>query len=243
VTAGGGSAADVPEELRDRGLADVDTTRLAKDQTWLLVIFAVKVALGLVAFANKRWLGVLCPAAYAVYFWREMRAEGDDASGEGLEPLKFQPRRATPARWAVIAQTPRHPRHHLRRIATVRPPARIGRTVAGPVLGRGRAAVVTDRHRTARNPQRHHLGPGRQTQLALANTSGAMMIQATIPSGIGLLFTPWKFDAPLLLAGVLTAAVIVYLLWNAAQPQAQTRQADRRGRFYAAFAVGLVFTA
>jgi cation:H+ antiporter len=29
-----------------------------------------------------------------------------------------------------------------------------------------------------------------KTQLALANISGAMMIQATVPSGIGLLFTP-----------------------------------------------------
>ncbi|MDT4924970.1 MAG: cation:H+ antiporter, partial [Pseudonocardiales bacterium] len=105
VRAGGGSDADVPEALRDGGLSEVDTKRLAKDQTWFLVIFTVKVALGLVAFAIKPVLGILFFAAYAVYFWREMRAEGDDASGEGLEPLRFQPRRGTPARWAVIAQT------------------------------------------------------------------------------------------------------------------------------------------
>jgi cation:H+ antiporter len=37
-----------------------------------------------------------------------------------------------------------------------------------------------------------------KTQLAPANISGGMMIQATVPSGIGILFTPWKFDAPLL---------------------------------------------
>ena len=34
-----------------------------------------------------------------------------------------------------------------------------------------------------------------KTQLALANISGAMMIQATVPSGLGLLFTSWTFDA------------------------------------------------
>ncbi|MGN6688211.1 MAG: hypothetical protein ACTHK1_11805 [Actinomycetales bacterium] len=38
-----------------------------------------------------------------------------------------------------------------------------------------------------------------KTRLALANNSGAMMIQATVPSGIGLLFTPWRFDTALLL--------------------------------------------
>jgi len=57
-----------------------ETARLAKDQTWFLIIFAAKVALGLVAFAIKPWLGLLCFATYGVYFWREMHAEGEDAS-------------------------------------------------------------------------------------------------------------------------------------------------------------------
>jgi hypothetical protein len=34
-----------------------------------------------------------------------------------------------------------------------------------------------------------------KTQLALANISGAMMIQATVP-GLGLLFTDWPWTAP-----------------------------------------------
>jgi Ca2+/Na+ antiporter len=34
-------------------------------------------------------------------------------------------------------------------------------------------------------------------RLALANISGAMMVQATVPSALGLFFTPWVFDAPL----------------------------------------------
>src|SRR3546814_5824689 len=40
-------------------------------------------------------------------------------------------------------------------------------------------------------------------RLALANISGAMMIQATIPSALGILMTPWLPDAPLLAAGLL----------------------------------------
>jgi cation:H+ antiporter len=51
-----------------------------------------------------------------------------------------------------------------------------------------------------------------KTPLALANISGAMMIQATVPSGLGILFTPWQFDATLLAAGLATMAAIGYLL-------------------------------
>ena len=49
-------------------------------------------------------------------------------------------------------------------------------------------------------------------RLALANISGAMMIQATVPSALGLFFTPWLFDAPLALAAGVTTLAIVYLI-------------------------------
>ncbi|MDQ1718337.1 MAG: cation:H+ antiporter [Pseudonocardiales bacterium] len=243
VTAGGGSAADVPEEFRDRGLAEVDTKRLAKDQTWFLVIFAFKVALGLIAFSIKPALGVLFFAAYAVYFWREMRAEGDDASSEGLEPLKFQRRRGTPARWALIAQT----------LATLMVIFGASQLFvrqlewAGPALGLSPVVVAL-----LLSPIATELPEilnaiiwvrAGKTQLALANISGAMMIQATVPSGIGILFTPWKFDAPLLLAGVVTAAAISYLLWMLRARNLTPVKLTATAGFYVAFAVGLVFTA
>jgi hypothetical protein len=38
-----------------------------------------------------------------------------------------------------------------------------------------------------------------------------MMIQATVPSALAIFATPWRFDAPLIVSGVLTAAAIVYL--------------------------------
>src|SRR4051794_20584411 len=86
-----------------------DVQRLAKDQSWFLPIFVVKVALGLVAFAFKPALGLLFFAAYAVYFWREIRSddEGESEHGEddALEPLKLQPKAASPATWAVAVQT------------------------------------------------------------------------------------------------------------------------------------------
>lgn len=49
-------------------------------------------------------------------------------------------------------------------------------------------------------------------RLALANISGAMMIQATVPAGPGVLFTTWRFDPPLVIAAS-TATAAVVLLW------------------------------
>jgi len=49
-------------------------------------------------------------------------------------------------------------------------------------------------------------------RLALANISGAMMIQATVPAGLGLLFTAWRFGPPLVIAAS-TATAAVSLLW------------------------------
>ena len=48
-------------------------------------------------------------------------------------------------------------------------------------------------------------------RLALANISGAMMIQATIPSALGIFYTPWRFDGPLLASGIITAVAILFL--------------------------------
>ena len=39
-----------------------------------------------------------------------------------------------------------------------------------------------------------------------------MMIQATIPSALGIGFTPWLFDATLILAGVVTLVSILVMI-------------------------------
>jgi cation:H+ antiporter len=49
-------------------------------------------------------------------------------------------------------------------------------------------------------------------RLALANISGAMMIQATIPTAFGLFFTPWLFDHALALAAGITAVAVLGLM-------------------------------
>ncbi|MET7859583.1 sodium:proton exchanger [Streptomyces sp. NPDC005318] len=79
-----------------------------------------------------------------------------------------------------------------------------------------------------------------RTKLALAIISGAMMIQATVPSGLGLLFTKWHFDGALLWPGLITmAAIVCLLLTMRAHKLTPARLADATG-FYVVFAIGLI---
>ncbi len=219
----------------------VDTRRLARDQTWFLAIFAVKVGLGLVAFAIKPWLGLAFFAAYAMYFWREMREDSEPAAEE-LEPLKLQPMRAVPSRTAVIAQT-------LITLVLIFAASQVfvGQLEwAGPVLGLPPVVVAlllspiaTELPETMNAVIWVRQG---KTQLALANISGSMMIQATIPSGLGLLFTPWQLGPQLLLAAGTTALAILYLLILLRLKKLTAGRLVATALFYSAFAVALGLT-
>jgi cation:H+ antiporter len=79
-----------------------------------------------------------------------------------------------------------------------------------------------------------------KTRLALANLSGAMMIQATVPSGLGILFTPWRFDTALLVSGLITMAAVGYLLIILRTGRLTVARLSLTGAFYLAFAVMLV---
>ena len=231
VTAGAGS-----------DLAGVDTDRLARDQTWFLAIFTVKVSLGLVAFAIKPWLGLVFFAVYAVYFFKEMSGTGDQASADDLEPLKLQPRRANPTTLAVSFQI-------LVTLTIIFGASQLfvkQLEWAGPALGLPAVVVALLLSPIATElPEIMNaiiwVRQGK-TQLALANISGAMMIQATIPSGIGILFTPWRFDAPLMIAGAVTMCSVSYLLWLLKTHRVTAWRLTGAAGFYVVFAVGLVLT-
>lgn len=241
VLATTGMASSVPED--DDALGDAkDMKRLAKDQKWFLPIFVVKVALGLVAFAFKPALGVLFFAAYAVYFCREIRSSRADDSGEEeeLEPLKLQPRKASPDTWAVAVQTlatlaviffAAH--YFVKQLDAIGPMLGLSATVTALLL----SPIATELPEIMNAVIWVRQG---KTRLALANISGAMMIQATVPSGIGLLFTKWHFDGALLWSGLITMAAIVYLLLTMrARKLTPARLAVAAG-FYVVFAVGLI---
>ncbi|MGW6486091.1 sodium:calcium antiporter [Streptomyces sp. NPDC055056] len=218
-----------------------DMKRLAKDQKWFLPIFAVKVTLGLVAFAFKPVLGLLFFAAYAVYFWREIRG-GDDDEDEGpdLEPLKFQPKAASPSTWAVAAQTALTlvviffaSQLFVKQLDAIGPMLGLSAAVTALLL----SPVATELPEIMNAVIWVRQG---KTQLALANISGAMMIQATVPSGLGLLFTRWDFDAALLWSGLITMAAIVYLLLTMRAHRLTPARLTVAAGFYVVFALGLI---
>ena len=223
-------------------LAGVDTQRLARDQTWFLAIFTVKVSLGLVAFAIKPWLGLAFFAVYILYFVKEMTSTGEQASGDDLEPLKLQPRRAAPTTIAVTVQI-------VVTLAIIFGASQLfvkQLEWAGPALGLPSVVVALLLSPIATElPEIMNaiiwVRQGK-TQLALANISGAMMIQATVPSGIGILFTPWLFDAPLMIAGAVTMGSVSYLLWLLRTHRVTAWKLTGAAGFYVVFAIGLVLT-
>ncbi|MDX6215573.1 MAG: cation:H+ antiporter [Frankiales bacterium] len=232
--------------LRRRAAVDAgpldgtDVRGLARDQTWFLCIFVVKVALGLVAFSIKPWLGVAFLLAYAVYAFREMRGTGEHASADGLEPLTFQRNRPVPTTFAVVIQT-------LVTLVVIFAASQLFVAQldwAGPALGLPAVVVALLLSPVATElPEIMNaviwVRQGK-TSLALGNISGAMMIQATVPSAIGLFFTPWKFDTPLVLAGAATLSSVLYLLVLFRRAQVTPRRLLVAGGFYLAFAAGLI---
>ncbi|MET7828107.1 sodium:proton exchanger [Streptomyces sp. NPDC005386] len=201
----------------------------------------MKVALGLVAFAFKPVLGLLFFAAYAVYFWREIRG-GDDDEDEGpdLEPLKFQPKAASPSTRAVAAQTALTlvviffaSQLFVKQLDAIGPMLGLSAAVTALLL----SPVATELPEIMNAVIWVRQG---KTQLALANISGAMMIQATVPSGLGLLFTRWDFDAALLWSGLITMAAIVYLLMTMRGHRLTPARLTVAAGFYVVFALGLI---
>ena len=218
---------------------DVNASRLGRDQSWFLVIFLVKIALGFVAFTIKPWLGCLFLMAYAAYTWIEIRHEGDAAEGEP-EPLKFQPKKSTPGTALAVLQT-------LLALVVIFAASHVfvtQLTVVGPWLGIPSTVVALLLSPIATElPETMNaiiwIRQGKH-RLALANISGSMMIQATIPTALGLFFTPWLFDGALALAAIVTAAAVLGLMVFLRRNLLTPVRLALFGFFYVIFAVGIL---
>lgn len=183
---------------------------LARDQGWFLMVFAAKIALGMVVFAWKPWLGLAFLAAYALYVKQEIAAPAD-IEEEGLEPLKFAPGKAEPSTAMAFFQT-------LTALVVIFIASRtfVSQLEAiGPALGLQPqllalllSPIATELPETMNAVIWVRQGKYR---LALANISGAMMIQATIPTALGLFFTPWHLSPPLLVAAAATVLAIAIM--------------------------------
>ncbi|RTZ42581.1 sodium:calcium antiporter [Candidimonas sp. SYP-B2681] len=189
---------------------DVGQERLARDQAWFMVIFVVKIGLGLVVFAWKPWLGFLFLLVYGYYVKRELSTDEGSMVMEELEPLKL--RRSNPSMfWAVLqtvlALLAIAVASHIfvRQIESIGTWVGIAPHIAALLL----APVATELPEIMNAIIWTRQGKAR---LALANISGSMMIQATIPSAMAIFMTPWILDTPLLVAGGLTL-LSIGVLW------------------------------
>lgn len=217
-----------------------DQTHLSRDQGWFLAIFALKIALGLIAFAYKPWLGIAFIAAYILYLTKEMRGQTPQAEGD-LDPLKLRPHQSAPSLLWILLQTGGA-------LVTIGVASRcfvMQLEAVGHLLGIAPQLVsllfsplATELPETMNAVLWARQG---KEKLALANISGAMMVQATIPSALGLFFTPWLFDRALVGAGLLTLCSVGYLFLRFRRNRARARDLLPVGLVYAAFGLWLLF--
>lgn len=217
------------------------SARLVNDQKWFMAVFIFKIALGLVAFAIKPWLGVLFLLAYAAYVRQEMTAGGGHGDAEDIEPLKIRPNDETPSKSWVLLQTA------LALVAIflcsqlfVRQIEAIGPWLGMPpqLIALLLSPIATELPETLNAVIWVRQG---KSELALANISGAMMIQATVPSALGLMFTPWLLDRSLVWAAVVTMLSIAGLYLFLRKNHLNARKLAFFGLLYVVFAAGLYF--
>jgi len=187
-----------------KSAVEADCARLSQDQAWFLAIFLFKFAFGFVTFVGKSWLGGLFLAAYALYVWKELRSDGDLHDAEALEPLTFRPQDNDPGLFWAGLQTGvalivvfAASRVFVSQLDAIGPALGIPTQLVALLL----SPIATEMPETVNAIIWVRQGKER---LALANISGAMMIQATIPTAFGLFYTPWLFDHALVIAGFIT---------------------------------------
>lgn len=222
---------------RGHGQTQADHVRLSRDQAAFFGVFALKVALGLFAFTIKPWLGLVFLAAYAAYVWREVRDAETSEDEEALEPLKIRPSAdESSLGWPLLQTLLALIAIGLASHTFVAQLEAIGLAIGWPAH---LTALLLSPVATELPEIMNALIWVRQgkERLALANISGAMMIQATIPSALGLFFTPWLLDASLLAAGAVTALAIAILWFNFRRGAVDGRALVAVGGLYGVFAL------
>lgn len=215
--------------------------RLSHDQARFISIFIVKLAVGLVAFAFKPWLGIVFLGAYALYFRKEMSRDDSSEVQDDLARLIIARKHAGPPPFSLSAlQTGialviifAASRLFVSQLATLGPILGLRPQLLALLL----SPIATELPETMNAIIWVRQGKHR---LALANISGAMMIQATVPTAFGLWFTPWLLDGSLILAGGVTTVAVAVMLISFRQGMISRGFLAAMSLFYALFAVLLV---
>lgn len=218
-----------------------DFQRLSRDQSWFLAIFIAKLAVGMVAFAFKPWLGIVFLAAYALYFWKEMSRDDSNEAEEELDPLIIarktsgQPPLALTALQTGVALIVifAASRLFVSQLDAIGPHLGLKPQLLALLL----SPIATELPETMNAIIWVRQGKHR---LALANISGAMMIQATVPTAFGLFFTSWMLDRSLILGGSITALAVAIMLISFRRGVISRGSLATMALFYALFAALLI---
>lgn len=177
---------------------------LKRDQIWFLSLFVAGAMLGAFDLAWKFSFGFIFLLAYALYVWRELNgSEGHCGAGE-LERLAFRPSDPSPRLVWIGLQLGLSlvviffaSRAFVQELDAIGSHFGLSSQVTALLL----SPIATEMPEMMNSIVWVRQG---KVNLALANVSGAMMIQATIPAAFGMFFTPWLFEAPIMVAAAIT---------------------------------------
>jgi cation:H+ antiporter len=219
---------------------NTNVEKLARDQVWFMCIFVFKVGLGLIAFAIKPWLGILFLIAYVIYVCREMSSDVVDVVQKipKLEPLRFSPKSEKPKKSLIVVQTTislififigsQLFVHNLSAIS-------LSLGMSPHLVALLLSPIATEL------PEMLNVfiwvKQGKES-LALANISGSMMIQATVPSALGIIFTPWILDKTLIFAAIITFLAILVLWITLKTSHLTAKKLSLNAFLYVIFIVG-----
>ena len=177
---------------------------LKRDQIWFLSLFAAGALLGAVHLAGKSFFSVVFLLAYAFYVRRELNASDGHSEAGDLERLAIRPGDPQPRLIWIGLQLGLS-------LVVIFLASQVfvqGLEIMGSQLGLSSqvTALLLSPIATEMPEMMNSIVWVRQGKinLALANVSGAMMIQATVPAAFGMFFTPWLFEKPIMIAAAVT---------------------------------------
>jgi cation:H+ antiporter len=185
---------------------------LKRDQLWFLSLFAAGALLGAVDLAWKSCFSFVFLLAYGFYVRRELNAADGLSDAGDLERLAIRPKDLQPRLIWILLQL-------VLSLVVIFVASRAFVQVLeliGPHIGLSPqvTALLLSPIATEMPEMMNSLLWVRQgkVNLALANVSGAMMIQASIPAAFGMFFTPWLFETPIMIAAAVTMCATIAAL-------------------------------
>ena len=183
------------------------------DMLWFAAVFAVVVALGFVPLYPLKVLAAIgLVATYVIYVLREFKEE---VGGErALAALHFHRNAEDPHIWRVVAQVIGG---MLLMVAGAKLfVAGIDGIAAGYQLSALVLAIILAPVATELPEIFNVVIWSRQDKedLAIGNVSGSMLVQTSLPSALGLVFTSWTLTGPAFVAAAATFVSIGFLYFN-----------------------------